>query len=51
MSYTNLYSEHLERVELPDSVINSKRLFKLERMMTTQRELVEELRCVFAYAK
>ena len=40
------YSEQLLKVQLPESVVNGKILSKLERMMTTQRELVEELRLV-----
>lgn len=32
------------KVKLPESLQNSKTLYKLEKLMTTQRELVEELR-------
>ena len=36
--------ELLVKVKLPESLQNSKTLYKLEKLMTTQRELVEELR-------
>ena len=34
------------KVKLPDSLKNAKTLSKVEKLMTTQRELVEELRLV-----
>lgn len=36
--------EQLTRIGLPENIVNNKRLFRLERMMITQRDLVEELR-------
>ena len=39
------HAEYLKKVELPESIINIAKLIKIEKMMITQRELVEELRC------
>ena len=46
---SHLYSEHLMKVELPESLKYAKTLSKLEKLMTTQRELVEELRLVCTF--
>ena len=39
-----IHSELLVKIKLPESLQNAKTLCKLEKLMTTQRELVEELR-------
>ena len=46
---SHLYSEQLTKVKLPESFKYAKTLSKLEKLMTTQRELVEELRLVCTF--